>query len=128
MKKNHWYPIDDMPEFVSSVRQMVLKSFYENEDKEQRTDFTDLFKEKADEIEDKLTLDEAQNIIESLIKKTKTKYGEEEYRFSHKTFNKIFEELNRRIIGNMLMELAVSGRVESAFDDKSNDFIFWIKE
>ena len=51
MKKQKWYEIEDMDEFVSRIRQIVLDDFFANEDKEQKTDFTELFHENYNNLE-----------------------------------------------------------------------------
>jgi hypothetical protein len=126
--KEKWYEIDNMKEFVSSLRTLVLDSFYENDSKDELLSFTDLLKEKKKDIEKKLTIQEAHNIIEPMLKKTTTSIGKQEYIISHKNFKKMLNNLQKRIISNMLLELTLEGKLESGFDESKKDFIFWLAE
>ena len=125
MKKQKWYEIEDMDEFVSRIRQIVLDDFFANEDKEQKTDFTELFHENYNNLENKLTIGEAHNIIKSMVESKQTEIGTYQLIISAKNFVKTIDYLNRRIISNMLMELVSTDKIESAFDDKQNEFVFW---
>ena len=125
MKKQKWYEIEDMDEFVSRIRQIVLDDFFANEDKEQKTDFTELFHENYNNLENKLTIGEAHNIIKSMVESKQTEIGTYQLIISAKNFVKRIDYLNRRIISNMLMELVSTDKIESAFDDKQNEFVFW---
>ena len=37
------------------------------------------------------------------------------------------EDLNRRLVSNLIGSLVNKGVLDSAFDDERNDFIFWVK-
>ena len=100
MKKQKWYEIEDMDEFVSRIRQIVLDDFFANEDKEQKTDFTELFHENYNNLENKLTIGEAHNIIKSMVESKQTEIGTYQLIISAKNFVKIIDYLNRRIISN----------------------------
>jgi hypothetical protein len=123
MKQQKWYEIDNLEDFTESLRKLVIDSFFEDKDEDHI--FKDLFRSKESELEEKLTLEEARLIVNSMVEKNDFK---EEYLVSHKAFTKIFNNLNRRIISNILRDLVSAGQIESAFDDDKNDFIFWIKE
>ena len=125
MKKQKWYEIEDMYEFVSRIRQIVLDDFFANEDKEQKTDFTELFHENYNNLENKLTIGEAHNIIKSMVESKQTEIGTYQLIISAKNFVKTIDYLNRRIISNMLMELVSTDKIESPFDDNQNEFVFW---
>jgi hypothetical protein len=38
----------------------------------------------------------------------------------------MLESFNDRMVSNILNKLVNDGYLESAFDEKSNDFIFWV--
>lgn len=124
MRKQKWYEISDINEFIKSLRLIVLNEFFEDKEK---NIFSELFEAKKEELERKLSLEETYSIIKPLATKNKKPYGDD-YLISHKTFTEMIDSLNRRIISNLLLELTLSGDIESAFDDEKNDFIFWIKE
>jgi hypothetical protein len=128
MRKQRWYEITNMEEFVSSLRIIILDSFYENEFKNAAiSNFTNLIKTKKDDIEKSLTIQETHSIIKPMLKKIKTK-GAEEYNISRKDFKKTLNDLNKRVVSNILISLAAEGLIESGFDEEKNDFIFWMKE
>ncbi|NBT08684.1 MAG: hypothetical protein EBS98_07780, partial [Chitinophagia bacterium] len=39
----------------------------------------------------------------------------------------ILEELNSRLVSNILNSLVNKGLIESAYDSDTNDFVFWVK-
>lgn len=128
MRKQRWYEIADMEEFVSSLRIIILDSFYENEFKNDAiSNFTNLIKTKKNDIEKNLTIQEAHSIIKPMLKKTAIK-GVEEYSISRKDFKKTLNDLNKRVVSNILVTLTSEGLIESGFDEEKNDFIFWTKE
>ena len=45
-----------------------------------------------------------------------------------KIFTDIVSRLNDRMVSNIIVGLVQKGLVETAFDDESNDFVFWVKE
>jgi len=127
MKKQRIYEITDIDEFVKSLRSIILENFYEEEDKKKSTsEFDSLMKSKRKKIEEKLTIQEAENIIRPMLKTVVNNIGEIEHTISHKGFKKMLDELNKRVISNILIELSAEGLIESGFDEEKNDFIFWI--
>ena len=58
-----------------------------------------------------------------LIKKKKNKYV-----ITENNFSKIIQQIGARITSNLLQSLTSKGIIETAFDEKQNDFIFWIKK
>lgn len=126
MKKQKWYEIDDIDEFIKSLRNMVLGAFFE-EDHEGDI-FNDLFKSKKKELDTKLSIEESYSILAPMIEKKGNHIGQKEFLISDKIFEKMVENLNRRIISNLLLDLVKSGKIETAFDSEQNDFIFWPKE
>jgi hypothetical protein len=130
MKKQRVYEITNIDEFAESIRSIILENFYSSDTKltKEISKFDELMKTKREKIEEKLTLQEAKNIIKPILKTVINSVGEKEYTVSHKNFKKILEELNRRVISNILMELVSDGLVETGFDEEKNDFIFWVAD
>jgi hypothetical protein len=125
--KKRIYEITDIDEFIKSLRSIILENFYEEEDKiKMESEFDFLMKSKRKKIEEKLTVQEAEAIIRPMLKTFVNNIGEVEYTISHKGFKKMLDELNKRVISNILMELAAEGLIETGFDDEKNDFIFWV--
>lgn len=129
MKKKRIYEITDIDEFVKSLRSIILENFYEEEDKKIKlSEFDSLMKSKRKKIEDKLTVQEVESIIKPMLKTVVNNIGEIEYTISHKGFEKMLDELNKRIISNILVELSSEGLIETGFDEEKNDFIFWVSD
>lgn len=127
MKKQRVYEVTDLEEFIKSLRSIILENFYEGEEKRKSIyELDELMRSKRESIDKKLTIQEAKSIIEPMLKVTKSIKGEIEYTISHKNFKKTLDELNRRIISNILTELSSEGLLETGFDEEKNDFIFWI--
>ena len=74
--------------------------------------------------EEIISIKEVENIIFSLAREN----NEEELLLNNKILHNIIEAINERIVTNLLNILANKDIVESAFDEKINDFVFWIKE
>lgn len=130
MKKQKIYEVTDLDEFIKSLRSIVIENFYENEGKNtsKTSKLEKLMNNKKEEIQYHLSIQEAQNIIKPMLKATINNIGDTEYTVSHKGFKKILDELNKRIVSNILTELSSEGLIESGFDDEKNDFIFWVVE
>jgi hypothetical protein len=76
-----------------------------------------------------LTQQESLVIVKSLAKEQKHKItNESRYLIDEKIFSQIIEEMNGRLVSNMLSSLASKGMIESAYDEQINDFVFWIKD
>jgi hypothetical protein len=128
MKRQRVYEITNVDEFVESIRSIILENFYENDAKlpKEISKFDELMKTKREKIEEKLTIQEAKNIIKPILKTVINSVGQEEYTVSHRNFKRMLDQLNRRIISNILMELVSEGLIETGFDEEKNDFIFWV--
>lgn len=124
------YEIVDEEEFIKSIREIMLEHFFK-EVKKKKTNckknkqLIHLMKEHGGNLEKKLTIEETKSIASPILKQ-KQKDGKTF--ITHKDFREILEELNKRIISNILVELTKEGVIESAFDNEQNDFIFWVKD
>lgn len=123
-----WYVVSDMEEFTDKARSIVYSNFG-NWDAEIVIENTDLPPKSIEELDKILTYTESHTIIRSLCKKQRSKISQNiRYVIDSAIFTKILETLNGRMISNLLQSLVNKGFVETAFDDKSNDFIFWVKD
>lgn len=124
--KNQWYDIIDLELFVESTRVLVYSSFG-NKDNSQEPkiilDIKDLSKEEAIELNSCLSQQESMSICKEFLKNKSNSY-----RISDKKYYGFIEALNARMVSNMLNKLTQQGLLESAFDEESNDFIFWVKD
>jgi hypothetical protein len=72
---------------------------------------------------------EALLIIKELVKKQKNrKTNQIRYTINDSIFADIIYRLNDRMVSNIVSGLVQKGLIETAFDDETNDFVFWIKE
>ena len=120
------YVIKDLGQFAVYIRKISLHKFFETNTVVDDEFSSSFLKEKEnikndDEI---ISIKEVENIIFSLAREN----NEEELLLNDKILYNIIEAINERIVTNLLNILASKDIVESAFDEKVNDFVFWIKE
>jgi hypothetical protein len=129
---NEWFAIDDLDTFIESTRVLVFNAFGKtNETDLDELSFilSELSPEHLKELNETLSQEECRVISKDYIKKEihrKTKA----IRFTISTdkYMEMIESFNSRLISNMLSSLVSNGILESAYDEKCNDFIFWIKD
>lgn len=148
MKENsHWLEIDDIKKFTNYLRTLVYVNFNSNdafslteednqEDNASEQDFDllldcdidDLEENEKDELNNLLELTECITIVKSIAKKLRHKKTKERvYLISSDGVADAIENIQRRMISNMIQTLVSKGYLDSAFDDDKNDFIFWTK-
>jgi hypothetical protein len=125
-----WYVIKNIGEFVDKTRAMVFNNFgHSDENNEIDNLLDDIKPEDEDEFNSILSHDESMIIAKSLLKKQKNKKtNETRYLVSDIIYFDMIQSLNDRMISNLLNTLVNKGLVETAFDENSNDFVFWIKD
>lgn len=134
MNSKEWYYINDFDDFVENARKLVFKFFGEasaTEDEEAALgdSLSNMSKEELEELETTLTYAESALIVKQFAKKQVHKKSKQErYVINDKILNMIIEELNTRMISNILNNLVNKGVLESAYDTDINDFVFWVKE
>lgn len=130
--KNHWFIIEDFDSFVNSLREIVFKSFGEKDnDKEQdiiETMISDMSDAERQEMNETLSFDECSIIVKSKAQKRKNKKQAIRYCINDNILMEIIEEINSRLISNILSSLVSKGMLDSAFDSDQNDFVFWIPD
>lgn len=133
--KNSWYQISDLEEFIQSSRVLVFNSFNTADKKIKDSEDTSiadislLSSEEKLELDTILTQSEAMLIAEDFFKKKKNKYTEViEYFITEKRFMKMLEDLNGRMVSNLLHSLVNKGLLETAYDEEHDDFVFWSPE
>jgi len=120
------YVIKDLDQFAVYIRKISLHKFSET-NKVVDDEFSSSFLKEKENIKNDdeiISIKEVENIIFSLAREN----NEEELLLNDKILNNIIEAINERIVTNLLNILANKDIVESAFDEKVNDFVFWIKE
>ena len=132
MNNDQWFFINDFDEFVDHSRSLVFKFFGDvNQiaDDSMTASLYEMTKKEAEEMDETLSHDEAAAIVKNYAKKqVNRKTKEIRYCLTDKILQSIIEDLNSRMVSNILNVLVSKGALESAFDTDKNDFIFWVKE
>lgn len=131
--KNNWYEIKDLTGFIEHSREITFRIFAQedNLDKDQLSEILSyaLTDAEEEELKNLLTFSECDVIIKQCLKrKTNKKTLEDHYYVTDKILLHIMEELNSRMVSNILHKLVKDGILDTAFDSNQNDFIFWIKD
>jgi hypothetical protein len=126
------YEIKDIEEFTQSARRLVFAGFGKSVE-ETKDEFTNMLqqlsKEEEQEMDNVLSQKESILIVESFAEKqTNKKTKRQRFLVNEKIFTAILEALNSRLVSNILSNLVHKGLIESAYDEKLNDFVFWVKE
>lgn len=126
------YVISDIDGFVDSTRTIIFGAFGEQFDETNQTDIDSLINSMSDndkeELDKTLTREECMAMLHDIVKPKKTKSGKTKYVITENQFNEIIEAFNARLVSNLLTNLVAEGRVESAYSEEDNDFIFWVKD
>jgi predicted transcriptional regulator len=126
---SEWFIIQDLSDFTDKVRAIVYNNFGDWRNESSKNIIESVKEEERSDFDRVLSYQESLTIVKDLVKKqTNKKTKKVRYILNDKTFAKIIENLNSRMVSNVLNTLVQKGLVESAFDEKSNDFIFWVKE
>jgi len=130
--KNEEYIIDDLEEFTLSARRLVFNGFGKGV-VEDPDEFTNLMQEQSEELSEEmdqvLTQQESLVIVKNLAIQQKHKHKNiSRFIINEKIFTEIIEAMNGRLVSNILANLASKGHIESAYDEKLNDFVFWVNE
>jgi len=125
-----WFIISNLEEFTDKARAIVYNNFGEwKDDSDEPKEIEDVSPDQQEEFNKVLSHEESLVIVKELIKKEKNKKNKKtRYVLNDKIFLKIIDNLNARMTSNIITSLVQKGLVESAFDDKKNDFVFWVKE
>ena len=131
-----WFVVKNLKEFVDSSRRLVFQSFGQNLTKEDENTIDNMIDYLGDmSIEDEsemnivLSYDEALTIVQPFLREQfNKKTKENRFLVSESIYIDIITSLNDRMVSNILNSLVNKGLIETAYDDKCNDFIFWIKD
>jgi hypothetical protein len=123
-----WYIIKDIEEFVDKTRTLIFNNFGGDKSTDIDTLLDSIKPEDQAEFDSVLSHDESMVIMKSLVKKQiNKKTNQTRYIMSDDIFYEIIQRLNDRMVSNLLNSLVNKGIVDTAFDNDSNDFVFWIK-
>lgn len=128
---DEWFIINNLDEFTDKTRAIVYNNFgsWNNDDSEMDILIDDVAETDKEEFDKILSHQECLAIVKQLVKKQKSKKTNNiRYVLNDKLFAAIVEEMNDRMVSNILNGLVRRGLVESAFDSETNDFVFWVKD
>jgi hypothetical protein len=132
MSNDQWFFISDFDNFVDHSRSLVFKFFGEVNniaDDSMTASLAKLSHEEIKEMDETLTHEESAIIIKNHAKQQiNRKTKQIRYCLTDKLLQSIIEDLNSRMVSNILNSLVNKGVLDSAYDDEQNDFIFWVKE
>lgn len=132
MKNEQWFFISNFDEFVDHSRSLVFNYFGEANkiaDDSITASLAQMTKEEISEMDKTLTHEESAVIIKNYAKRQiNRKTKEVRYCMNDKILQAIIEDLNSRMVSNILNVLVGKGIIESAYDSEKNDFIFWVKD
>lgn len=130
MGNNEWLEISSMQKFTDYIRTMVYMNFAENTEENDLTlSFKELSKKEQVELNNLLDIEECILIVKENVKIVRHKINKEKkYLINDTRLNKIIEDINQRMISNIIKDLVGKGLLETAFDEEKNDFVFWAKK
>ena len=132
MNNDQWFFINDFDDFVDHSRSLVFKFFGEANkiaDDSMTSSMSKMSKKEVSEMNKTLTHDESAIIIKNHARKQINKKTKEvRYCLTDKLLQSIIEDMNNRMISNILNSLVNKGVLDSAYDSDQNDFIFWVKD
>ena len=130
MSEPDWYIITDLSDFTDKARSIVYNNYgsWDNEsDVEDLMD--DVAETEREDFDKMLSHQESLVIVKENIKKERNKKNRKvRYILNDEIFVEIITKLNDRLTSNIMSSLVQKGLVETAFDDKENDFVFWIND
>ena len=129
--KDNWFVIKNLTDFINASRRLVFQSFGQKTDDQFEIEnmITNISEQEQAELDKVLSFEEAQSIIKPFLKKqTNKKNKEQRLILNEDTYMSIIEALNDRLVSNILNGLVNKGLIETAYDEESNDFVFWIND
>lgn len=132
MKEKETFIVDDLNKLVEATRVLVFDNFGKtNKEEQDELSFlmTDLGSDDIDELNDVLTQEECMIIADDFVRQQINKKTKEiRYIITNSKFMEMVESFNSRMISNLLNNLVNKDVLETAYDEKCNDFIFWMKD
>jgi hypothetical protein len=134
MKKyDGWLEISNMEKFTEYLRNIVYINFKDDNQDDSKNyqidlgeDLPEITEEEETELSEILTQKECIVIVKETSKKIIHKKTKNiKYLINDSILSKLIEDFNQRMISNIIAKLVKRGILESAYDDKKNDFIFW---
>lgn len=132
MKEKESFIVDDLNKLVEATRVLVFDNFGKtNKEEQDELSFlmTDLGSDDIEELNVVLTQEECMIIANGFVRPQINKKTKQiRYIITNGEFMEMIESFNSRMISNLLNNLVNKGVLETAYDEKCNDFIFWMKD
>ena len=129
-----WLEISNIEKFSDYIRNIVYINFKDDsitdeDDINIDIAFEDLTDEEKKEIASILDKQECINIVKETSRKVRGKKSKKiKYLMDDKILYDIIDNINQRMVSNIIANMVKKGLLETAFDEKKNDFIFWKKD
>lgn len=130
MTDDNWFIINDIDDFTDKVRVLVYNNYgsWDNESKID-TFIDNIANDQRKELNEILSHKEALLIVKSITKQQKNKKTQSiRFLLNENLFTDIIHSINERMTSNILQSLVKKGLIESSYDSKLDDFVFWVKE
>jgi ABC-type Fe3+-citrate transport system substrate-binding protein len=130
MSESKWFIIPNLSDFTDKARAIVYNNFGAWQ-KEIDTEIIieEIKENEKEEFNKILSHQESLTIIKENIKKEKNRKTKKyRYLLNDAIFADIVHQLNERMTSNIISGLVQKGLIETAFDEESNDFVFWCKK
>lgn len=132
MSNGEWFYVNDLNDFVNSSRKLVFKFFGSTSSFEEEdiiNAISSMTDEEKEELEETLSISECELIAKNHLKtKKERKTKKIKYFLNDKILNNIIEDMNTRMVSNILNKLVNKGVLETGYDEDINDFVFWTKD
>lgn len=128
--EEEWFIINDIDEFTDKVRAIVFNNFGAWDKADELDSLIDTVKQSEQAEFDKIiSHQECLLIVKESVKIQVSKNKKRtRYTLNDKIFADVLEKINSRMVSNILNGLVKKGLVDMAYDEKSNDFVFWVKD
>jgi hypothetical protein len=128
MKNKDWYIIKDLNEFIENTRILVFNSFGAQSEMNKTVPLV-IKSEEKEEFDKVLSRHESEIIIKEIVRKQTNKHNEQKrYLINDVLLDKIIQQLNTRMVSNILATLVNKGLIETTYDPEVNDFVFWCED
>jgi DNA-binding HxlR family transcriptional regulator len=128
MKNKDWYIIKDLNEFIKNTRILVFNSFGAQSQTNETTSLT-IKPEETEEFDKVLGHNESEIIIKEIVRTQTNKHNHKKrYLINDVLLDKIIQQLNTRMVSNILATLVNKGLIETTYDPEVNDFVFWCED
>jgi hypothetical protein len=120
------YTMEDPDAFINQIRRLIFAGFGLKDlaDSELQHLLDEIDEE---EMERTISFAECKLIAMEYLEAKKIR-RKIKYFLTEENFTNLVEAINARLVSNLITELVDMGQLESAWDNESNDFIFWVPE